>query len=100
MYEEALGPLLHALHFGSVGPERLEETKRPLARALEAIAEVRSPLINRLAADGDREGALVLCEKLWTFLRTAQERGMTKEELATAFNRTQGLFEKLGRPKK
>ncbi len=100
MYEQALGPLLHALHFGSVGPERLDETKRPLARALESIAEVRSPLIQRLAADGDRDGALVLCEKLWTFLRSALERGMTRDELTTAFNRTQALFEKLGKPRK
>ncbi|MGH7388673.1 MAG: hypothetical protein ACREM3_04360 [Candidatus Rokuibacteriota bacterium] len=100
MYEEALGPLLHALHFGSVGPGRLEETKRPLARALESIAEVRSPLIHRLAAEGDRDGALLLCEKLWTFLRRAMDRGMTREELATSLDRTQALFEKLGKPRK
>jgi len=100
LYEEALAPLLHALHFGSVGPERLDETKRPLVRALESIVETRSPLIQRLATDGDRDGALVLCEKLWSFLEDAMDGGLTRDELAAALNRTQALFDKLGKRRK
>lgn len=99
LYEEALPPLLHALGYENVGPERKEETKVPLVRALEAIVTARSPLIQRMTADGDRDGALMLCEKLWSFLRTALERGLTKEELSVALTRTQGLFEKLGQPR-
>jgi|GEM_PF-2357808 len=100
LYEEAVGPLLHALQFASVGPERLEETKRPLARALESLAEVRSPIIQRLAADGDRDGAMALCEKISGFVRSALERGMSREELASSLNRTQALTEKIGKLRK
>jgi tetratricopeptide (TPR) repeat protein len=100
MHEEALAPLLHALHFASVGPERLDETKRPLVRALDGMVEARSPLILRLASDGDRDGALVLCDKLWSFLRDAMDRGLAKEDLSTALTRTQAIFEKLGKVRK
>src|SRR3989441_360390 len=53
----------------------------------------------RLTDDGDRDGALLLCEKLWTFLKTAMERGMSKEELGPALGKTQQLFERLGKNK-
>jgi tetratricopeptide (TPR) repeat protein len=97
LHEEALPPLLHALGYDSVGPERREETKAPLVRALEAMVTARSPLIQRMTADGDREGALLLCDKLWSFMRTALERGLTREELSHALTRTQTLYEKLGK---
>jgi tetratricopeptide (TPR) repeat protein len=98
MYEEALPPLLHALGFEGVGPERQEETRGPLVRALEAIVESRSGLIRRLADEGDHEAASLVGDKVWGFLKEAMDRGVTREELATALNKAQQLFERLGRP--
>jgi len=97
MWEEALDPLLRALGFHGVGADRQEETRGPLVRALGAIVDARSPLIQRLTDDGDRDGALLLCEKLWTCLKTAMERGISKEQLAPALDKTQRLFEQLGK---
>jgi tetratricopeptide (TPR) repeat protein len=97
MWEEALGPLMHALSFESVGPERQEETRRPLVRALEGMVEARAPLIRRLIEDGDRGGALATCDKLWACLKAAMDRGISPDELAGALGRAQQLFDKLGR---
>jgi tetratricopeptide (TPR) repeat protein len=97
MWEEALGPLMHALSFESVGPERQEETRRPLVRALEGMVEARAPLIRRLIEDGDRGGALATCDKLWACLKAAMDRGISPDELAGALARAQQLFDKLGR---
>ncbi len=99
MWEEALEPLLRALGFQAVGADRQEETRGPLLRALEGIVDARSPLIQRLTEDGDRAGALLLCDKLWAVLRTALERGIGKDELGSALGRTQQLFERLGQRK-
>jgi tetratricopeptide (TPR) repeat protein len=99
MWEEALEPLLRALGFQGVGADRQEETRGPLVRALEGIVEARSPLIQRLTDDGDRDGALLLCEKLWTFLRMAMERGIGKDEMGPALGKTQEMFERLGKRK-
>lgn len=97
MWEEALPPLMHALSFEGVGPERHEETLGPLVRALEGMVEARAPLIRRLTEEGDRDGALAICEKLWSFLKTAMERGVSQDALAGALGRAQQLFDKLGR---
>src|ERR1043166_7358694 len=99
MWEEALEPLLRALNFQGVGADRQEETRGPLIRALDAIVDARSPLIQRLTDEGDRDGALVTCDKLWAFLRTAMERGIGKDELGPALEKTQQLFERLGEGK-
>src|SRR6266446_1688548 len=99
MWEEALEPLLRALNFQGVGADRQEETRGPLIRALDAIVDARSPLIQRLTDEGDRDGALVTCDKLWAFLRTAMERGIGKDELGPALEKTQQLFERLGKRK-
>jgi len=99
MWEEALEPLLRALNFQGVGADRQEETRGPLIRALDAIVDARSPLIQRLTDEGDRDGALVTCDKLWVFLRTAMERGIGKDELGPALEKTQQLFERLGKRK-
>src|SRR5256885_4990176 len=48
-YEEALDPLIHALRFESIGPERQAETHAAIVRALEGIrseehtSELQSP---------------------------------------------------------
>jgi tetratricopeptide (TPR) repeat protein len=94
-YEDALGPLLHALTFDGVGRERQEDTRAPLLRALQRIVAARGPLIERMTADGDREGATVLCERLRHSLREAVDRGLPREQLAEALAKTDALFEQL-----
>jgi len=96
MYEEAISPLLHALRFGSVGPNRLEETRRPLIRALENLVDAWHAPVERLAHEGSRHEAQALCERLWGFIRDARASGMTEDELAGAIANTQALFQRLG----
>jgi hypothetical protein len=93
--EEAVGPLLHALSFQSVGDDRQEETRAPLLRALERLVDTGSPLVERMTAEGDREGATRLCERLRRSLREAVERGLPRERLARALARTDALAERL-----
>jgi tetratricopeptide (TPR) repeat protein len=96
MYEEALSPLLHALRFGSVGSNRLEETRRPLVRALENLVDAWRAPIERLSHEGDPHDALALCERLWGFIQDARTRGLTEDELAGPVTSTQALFKRLG----
>ena len=99
LWEEATEPLLRALSFQAVGTGRQEETRGPLVRALAEMVNARAPLIERLTEEGDRDGALELCEKLWAVLKSALERGIGNEELSPALTRTQQLFERLGQRK-
>ena len=96
MYEEALSPLLHALRFGSVGPNRLEETRRPLVRALENLIDAWQGMVERLAHEGSRHEAEVLCDRLWGFIHDARASGMTEDELTGAVANTQAFFQRLG----
>jgi tetratricopeptide (TPR) repeat protein len=96
--EDALEPLLRALRFASVGAGRLDETRRPLARALESVVEARAMLIERLDDGGDRTEAAAHCEQLWETLEKAMARGMTREELAAALSRVEALFDRLEGP--
>jgi tetratricopeptide (TPR) repeat protein len=100
MYEEALSPLLHALRFGSVGPNRLEETRRPLIRALENLVDAWHAPVERLAHEGSRHEAQALCERLWGFIQDARASGMTEDELAGVISNAQALFQRLGVPAK
>ncbi len=96
MCEQALPPLLHALRFGSVGAQRLEETRRPLARALGGLVEDRAPLVQRLIESADHAEARALCDRLWTHVQDALDQGMTKEELGDTMERLHELRERLG----
>lgn len=96
-FEEALDPLLHALSFASIGPERQDETRFALVRALEGIVETRALMIHELAERGDRDGALIRGEKLWALLRSGVDLGLAREDLAEAFAKTERLFAELGR---
>jgi hypothetical protein len=96
--EDALEPLRRALRFTSVGAGRLEETRRPLARALESVVEARAAVIERLADDGERTEAAALCEQLWEILEDAMARGMPREDLAPVLGRVEGLFDRLEGP--
>jgi tetratricopeptide (TPR) repeat protein len=94
-HESALEPLFHALTY-DVGPARRQETIALLARALDGVTEERALTVRELADAGDRETALVQCDKLWALLRSAAEMGVGQTELASTFAKVQRLFESLG----
>ena len=94
-HESALEPLFHALTY-DVGPARRQETVALLARALDGVADARALTVRELADTGDREAALVQCDKLWALLRSAAEMGVGQAELASTFAKVQRLFESLG----
>jgi tetratricopeptide (TPR) repeat protein len=94
-YHQAVAPLLRALRFASVGVERLDETRRPLARALGGLVESRAPVVERLLDGGDREEARKLVEPLWSSMEQALTRGMNADELGEGFARLRALSERL-----
>lgn len=93
--EGALEPLFHALAY-DVGPERHQETRALLVRALAGVADARALAIRELADAGDREAAVVQCDKLWALLRGANDRGLSLTELTGTSLKVQRLFESLG----
>ena len=95
-YEEALDPLLHALRFTSIGPERQAETGAAVVRALEGIAAVRALSIRRLAEAGSRDEAIVAAGELQGLVKRGLELGLSEDELAAAFARVRRLCEELG----
>jgi len=95
-HEAALEPLFHALGY-DVGPTRRQETVALLVRALDGVADARALAVRELADRGDREAALVHCDKLWAQLRSANDMGLAQTELAATFSKVQRLFESLGR---
>jgi tetratricopeptide (TPR) repeat protein len=94
-YQAALEPLFHALGY-DVGPARREETVALLVRALDGMADTRALAIRELADAGDREAAVVQCDKLWAQLRSATEMGLTQADLDGTFTKVQRLFASLG----
>jgi hypothetical protein len=80
-----------------VGPASRQETIALLVRALDGAADARALAIRELADAGDREAALVQCDKLWALLRSATEMGLTQGDLISVFGKAQRLFENLGR---
>jgi tetratricopeptide (TPR) repeat protein len=94
--EAALEPLLHALGY-RVGPEQQEETRALVLRALDGVADARALGIRELADAGDREAALVHCDRLWALLRSAGDRGLSPTDLGAVHRKVQRLFESLGR---
>lgn len=95
-YEAALEPLIHALRFADIGPDRQGETRAALVRALEGVAAVRALSIRQLADEGNRDEAVLRTEALRELLRSCMELGVSEEELSVAFARTRRLFEELG----
>jgi len=93
-YETALEPLFHAFGY-DVGPERHQETRALLVRALDGVADTRAPDIREQADAGDHEAAIVHCDRLWALLRSATERGLTAADVAAASTKVQRLFESL-----
>jgi len=95
-YEEALDPLIHALRFESIGPERQAETRAAVVRALEGVAAVRALSIRRLSDAGLRDEAAQSAEKLRTLVNGCRDLGFTENELLAAFARVRRLCEELG----
>jgi tetratricopeptide (TPR) repeat protein len=95
-YEEALDPLVHALRFTSIGPERQAETRAAVVRALEGIAAVRALSIRRLAEAGSRDEAIVAAGDLHGLVKRGLEVGLTEDDLIAAFARVRRLCEELG----
>ncbi len=95
--QEAVEPLMRALAFPAVGPERQEETRAPLARALHGLVEAQAAAAERRLRERDLEGARRLGEQLRALLAAATERGLARERLAAAFERTDALLERLAR---
>ena len=95
-HEDALEPLFHALGY-DVGPERRQETVVLLLRALDRFIDGQAVAIHRLADTGDREAALVQCDRVWTRLRNAAEMGLSSAELTAPLAKVLRLFETLGR---
>jgi tetratricopeptide (TPR) repeat protein len=94
-YEAALEPLFHAFGY-DVGPERHQETRALLARALDGVADARALGIRERADAGDHEAAIAHCDRLWALLRSAAEKGLTLDDVAGASTKVQRLFESLG----
>lgn len=95
-YEAALEPLFHAFGY-DVGPERHQETRALLVRALDGVADTRALDIRERADAGDPEAAIVHCDRLWALLQSATENGLTLDDVAGASIKAQRIFESLGR---
>jgi tetratricopeptide (TPR) repeat protein len=95
-YEEAIDPLVHALRFATISPDRQAETRATLARALEGVADVRALGIRQLNDDGNRDEAVLKTQALRELLRSCMERGLSEDELSVAFTKTERLARELG----
>ncbi len=95
-YEAALEPLMHALRFADISPDRQEETRAALVRALDGVTDVRALSIRQLADEGNRDEAVLRTEALRELLRSCLELGVAEENLSVALTRTRRLFEELG----
>jgi tetratricopeptide (TPR) repeat protein len=95
-YEAAIEPLVRALRFVDINPDRQAETRAALVRALEGVADVRTLSIRQLADAGNRDEAVLRTEALRQLLRRCLELGVSEEDLSVPFARTRRLVEELG----
>lgn len=96
-YEEALEPLFHALGIRDIDPERQQETREALVRALEGVTDARGATIAQLAKDGNRSAAAAEGERLKALMRQGLERGLSQQELSLALTKARRLLEALER---
>ena len=94
-YEEALDPLIHALRFESIGPERQAETRAAIVRALEGISALRAMSIRRLADAGCHDEAVEAAEDLRKLLRDCVDLGISETDLWAVYTRILRLSEEL-----
>ena len=95
-YEDALDPLIHALRYGEIGPDRQAETRSALVRALEGVADVRTLAIRQLADGGEWDEAVLRAEQLRELLRSCGDLGLSEEELSAPRAKTERLCGELG----
>jgi tetratricopeptide (TPR) repeat protein len=95
-YEDALDPLVHALRFESIGPERQGETRAAVVRALEGIAALRAMSVRRLIDAGLRDEAVQTADQLRTLVNGCRDLGLSENELMAATSRVRRLCEELG----
>lgn len=94
-YEEALEPLFHAFKFGEVDPERQQETRAALVRALEGVTQARVASIGELLKTGQRDAAVQESERLRKLLREGMEVGLSKHDLTAALIQTRRVLEQV-----
>ena len=94
-YEEALDPLIHALRFESIGPERQAETRAAIVRALEGISAMRAMSIRRLADAGCHDEAVEGAEDLRKLLRDCVDLGISETDLWAVYTRILRLSDEL-----
>ncbi len=93
-FDGAVEPLFHALHLGGIDPERADETRAALVRALEGAVDTRWAAIEQF---GVTDGAALRSEleKLSAVLHSATERGLSQDDLAGAFAKVASLEQSL-----
>ena len=95
-YEAAIEPLVRALRFVDINPDRQAETRAALVRAIEGVSDVRTLSIRQLADEGNRDEAVLRTEALRELLRRCLDVGVSEEDLSVPFARTRRLVEELG----
>jgi tetratricopeptide (TPR) repeat protein len=93
--EAALEPLYNALDY-EVGADLRRQTHELLAQALEGVAHARALRITGLLEAGDRDAAIVQCDRLEALLSDAVGRGVRTDDLDQAYGTVQRLMTMLG----
>ncbi|MBI2525659.1 MAG: hypothetical protein HYV93_06720 [Candidatus Rokubacteria bacterium] len=88
----ALPPLYRALALREMDAERQTQTRRALARALEAVAQRAQGEVEGLLAGGDRSGAEARGQALCRAIDEAFEQGLSQDELVTAIAKRQHVM--------
>ena len=92
-HEGALEPLFHALRIGEINPERQQETREAIVRALVGISETRVTVIRQLLKEGKRSDAVEEGERLKGLMRKSLELGLSQQELSPAFAKARRAME-------
>jgi hypothetical protein len=92
-HEEAVEPLFHALRLGETNPERQQETREALVRALLGLTEGRGAIIGQLVRDGKRSAAAEAGERLKAVIRESLELGLSQQELSPVIARARRALE-------
>ena len=95
-FEDAIDPLVRALRLAGTAPDRQLDSRTALVEAFEGWTEACALAIRDVADGGDREAAIVRCDRLWTRLRGALDNGLSEDDLSGAFARARRLFEEIG----
>jgi tetratricopeptide (TPR) repeat protein len=94
-HEEAVEPLFHALQIEEINPDRQQETREAIVRAVVGVVDKRAAAITRLVKEGKRSAALEESERLKSLIRESIELGLSQQELSPAFARARRALESL-----